>query len=84
MSWYNEWWVWMVAALVLAIAEIIIQLGSSDAWCAFLMIWAGIGWHVAGMVAGYLCCIFVIATICALDFWRASRTSQNLKSVSAD
>jgi hypothetical protein len=43
---------WMVAALVLAYPQNhIIQLGSSDAWCAFLMIWAGIEFqHVAGMV----------------------------------
>jgi membrane protein implicated in regulation of membrane protease activity len=30
MSWYNEWWVWTVAALVLAIAEILIP-----AWIFF-------------------------------------------------
>ena len=24
MNWFNEWWIWMVAALVLAIAEVLI------------------------------------------------------------
>ena len=49
MSWYNEWWVWMVAALVLAIAEILIP-----AWIFFgfalgalflgAMIWMDMVW----------------------------------------
>jgi hypothetical protein len=35
-----------------------------------------VGWHVAGMVAGYLCCIFVDCPTLAADFWRATGKSK--------
>jgi membrane protein implicated in regulation of membrane protease activity len=67
MSWYNEWWVWMVAALVLAIAEILIP-----AWIFFgfalgalflgAMIWTGIG---AGMSLAWSLVIFAVFSLIA-------------------
>ena len=47
MAWYNEWWVWMAAGLVLAIAEILIPawifLGFAvGAFVMGVMIWLGI------------------------------------------
>ena len=47
MAWYNEWWIWMAAGLVLAIAEILIPawifLGFAvGAFVMGVMIWLGI------------------------------------------
>lgn len=48
MEWFNEWWIWMTAALVLAIAEVLIPgwifLGFAiGAFFMGAMIWLGIG-----------------------------------------
>ena len=48
MNWFNEWWIWMVAALVLAIAEVLIPgwIFFGFAVGAFFLgsvIWLGIG-----------------------------------------
>jgi membrane protein implicated in regulation of membrane protease activity len=67
MSWYNEWWVWMVIGLVLATAEILIP-----AWIFFgfavgafflgAMFWTGIG---VGMSLAWSLVIFAVLSLIA-------------------
>ena len=67
MSWYNEWWVWTVLALVLVIAEILIP-----AWIFFgfelgalffgATIWTGIG---AGMSLALSLVVFAVFSLIA-------------------
>ena len=67
MSWYNEWWVWTVVALVLGIAEILIP-----AWIFFgfalgalffgVTIWTGIS---AGMSLARSLVVFAVFSLIA-------------------
>jgi len=65
MALINEWWVWMVAALVLAIAEVLIPgwifLGfAAGAFFMGGMIWLGIG---AGLSTAWSLVIFAIFSL---------------------
>jgi membrane protein implicated in regulation of membrane protease activity len=67
MLWFNTWWVWMVAALVLAIAEVLIPgwIFFGFAVGAFFlgaMIWLGIG---AGMSLAWSLVIFAVLSLLA-------------------
>lgn len=67
MGWYNEWWIWMVAGLVLAIAEVLIPawifLGFAiGAFFMGVMIWLGIG---IGLSLAWSLVIFAILSLIA-------------------
>ena len=72
MSLFNEWWVWMVAALVLAILEVIVP-----GWIFFgfavgafflgLMIWLGIG---TGLSLAWSLVIFAVLSLVAYVLMR--------------
>lgn len=67
MSWYNEWWVWTVLALVLVIAEILIPawIFFGFALGAFFLgatIWTGIG---AGMSLAFSLVVFAVFSLIA-------------------
>ncbi|MBT8412564.1 MAG: hypothetical protein KJP02_12320, partial [Octadecabacter sp.] len=67
MLWFNTWWIWMVAALVLAIAEVLIPgwIFFGFAVGAFFlgaMIWLGIG---AGMSMAWSLVIFAVLSLLA-------------------
>ena len=67
MAWYNEWWIWMAAGLVLAIAEILIPawifLGFAvGAFAMGVMIWLGIG---AGLSLSWSLVVFALLSLIA-------------------
>ena len=67
MGWFNEWWIWMVAALVLAIAEVLIPgwifLGFAvGAFFLGAMIWLGVG---AGLSLAWSLVIFAVLSLVA-------------------
>jgi len=67
MAWYNEWWVWMAAGLVLAIAEILIPawifLGFAvGAFAMGVMIWLGIG---TGLSLSWSLVVFALLSLIA-------------------
>ena len=67
MGWHNEWWVWMVAALVLAIAEVLIPgwifLGFAvGAFFLGAMIWLSIA---AGLTLAWSLVIFAVLSLVA-------------------
>ncbi len=79
MAWFNEWWVWMVAALVLGILEVIIPgwIFFGFAVGAFFMgsmIWLGIG---AGLSLAWspgspACCAFGVMSLAFSSVTRVS------------
>jgi len=67
MAWYNEWWIWMAAGLVLAIAEILIPawifLGFAvGAFAMGVMIWLGIG---TGLSLSWSLVVFALLSLIA-------------------
>ena len=65
MNWFNEWWIWMVAALVLAIAEVLIPgwIFFGFAVGAFFLgsvIWLGIG---TGLSMAWTLVIFAVLSL---------------------
>lgn len=42
MAWYNEWWIWMAAGLVLAIAEVLLPT------------WIFLGFAIGGFLMGVM------------------------------
>jgi len=67
MNWFNEWWIWMVAALVLAIAEVLIPgwIFFGFAVGAFFLgsvIWLGIG---TGLSMAWTLVIFAVLWLIA-------------------
>ena len=72
MNWFNEWWIWMVAALVLAIAEVLIP-----GWIFFgfvvgafflgSVIWLGIG---TGLSMAWTLVIFAVLSLIAYILMR--------------
>ena len=67
MAWYNEWWIWMAAGLVLAIAEILIPawifLGFAvGAFAMGVMIWLGIG---TGLSLAWSLVVFALLSLIA-------------------
>ncbi len=67
MAWFNEWWIWMVAGLVLAIAEVLIPawifLGFAiGAFLMGVMIWLGIG---SGLSLAWSLVIFAVLSLIA-------------------
>jgi len=67
MAWYNEWWIWMAAGLVLAIAEILIPawvfLGFAvGAFTMGVMIWLGIG---TGLSLAWSLVVFALLSLIA-------------------
>ena len=67
MNWFNEWWIWMVAALVLAIAEVLIPgwIFFGFAVGAFFLgsvIWLEIG---TGLSMAWTLVIFAVLSLIA-------------------
>ncbi|SLN36416.1 NfeD family protein [Pseudooctadecabacter jejudonensis] len=67
MGWFNEWWIWMVAALVLAIVEVLIPgwvfLGFAvGAFFMGAMIWLGVG---AGLSLAWSLVLFAVLSLVA-------------------
>lgn len=72
MNWFNEWWIWMVAALVLAIAEVLIPgwIFFGFAVGAFFLgsvIWLGIG---TGLSTAWTLVIFAVLSLIAYILMR--------------
>ena len=72
MAWYNEWWIWMAAGLVLAIAEILIPawifLGFAvGAFAMGVMIWLGIG---TGLSLSWSLVVFALLSLIAYALLR--------------
>ena len=72
MNWFNEWWIWMVAALVLAIAEVLIPgwIFFGFAVGAFFLgsvIWLGIG---TGLSMAWTLVIFAVLSLIAYILMR--------------
>ena len=67
MAWYNEWWIWMAAGLVLAIAEVLIPawifLGFAvGAFLMGVMIALGIG---TGLSLAWALVLFAVLSLIA-------------------
>ncbi len=67
MAWYNEWWIWMAAGLVLGIAEVLIPawifLGFAlGAFAMGVMIAVGIG---TGLSLAWAMVVFAIFSLVA-------------------
>ena len=65
MAWYNEWWIWMAAGLVLAIAEMLIPawifLGFAvGAFAMGVMIALGIG---SGLSLAWALVVFAVLSL---------------------
>ena len=72
MNWFNEWWIWMVAALALAIAEVLIPgwIFFGFAVGAFFLgsvIWLGIG---TGLSMAWTLVIFAVLSLIAYILMR--------------
>lgn len=72
MGWYNEWWIWMVAALVLAIAEVLIPgwifFGFAvGAFAVGAMIWLGIA---TGLSLAWSLVIYAVLSLLAYILMR--------------
>ena len=72
MNWFNEWWIWMVAALVLAIAEVLIPGGiffgfAVGAFFLGSVIWLGIG---TGLSMAWTLVIFAVLSLIAYILMR--------------
>jgi len=72
MNWFNEWWIWMVAALVLAIAEVLIPgwiFFGFAVGAVFLgsVIWLGIG---TGLSMAWTLVIFAVLSLIAYILMR--------------
>jgi membrane protein implicated in regulation of membrane protease activity len=72
MNWFNEWWIWMVAALVLAIAEVLIPgwIFFGFAVGAFFLgsvIWLEIG---TGLSMAWTLVIFAVLSLIAYILMR--------------
>ena len=65
MAWYNEWWIWMAAGLVLAIAEMLIPAWSFlgfavGAFAMGVMIALGIG---SGLSLAWALVVFAVLSL---------------------
>ncbi|PVA07881.1 NfeD family protein [Thalassorhabdomicrobium marinisediminis] len=72
MNWFNEWWVWIVLALVLAIVEVVLPgwIFFGFAVGAFFMgamIWMGVG---TGMSLAWSLVFFAVLSLVAYIIMR--------------